>query len=704
MASKVQSTAAAHPPDRGASTGGTVAVATRGILRRRYLQAQLADWGRPVQFDADVPDKELPAYVAGWGHKPTADTARAWAARRGVPYLALEDGFIRSYGLGVDGEDPLSLIVDDIGIYYEAGQPSRLEKMLADEPLDDPALLAAARALIDQLRAQPIGKYNAGPPPPPPDGRARVAVLDQTYGDQSIVGGLADAATFEAMLDAALNESPHAEVVVRTHPDVVAGKCKGYLLEAARRRNVRVLADAAHWPALCPQFERVYAATSGAGLEALVQGVPVTCFGVPFYAGWGLTDDRGAVPERRGRARTLVQLVAAAYLRYPVYVDPVHATRASAATVVERIAHRRRRAHDDPRPVVIPGMRPWKRNSVAPYFGGRERIAFTRTIAGARRLARRNGGQMGIWAARVSDALAGDCARDGIELVRIEDGFLRSKGLGSNYLPAASLVLDPDGMYYDARHPSALEKTLEGGPFEPALRQRAAALRQTIVASGVTKYMVGQASDLAWLEAACADGQRILLAPGQVPGDASLRYGGAPARVVRDPDLLARVREAEPDALVVYKPHPDVVSGNRAGGDDCRAAQAIADATVTDAPMPALFDRVDGVHTMTSLAGFEALLRGVAVTTWGQPFYAGWGLTTDMTPIPRRTARLSIDDLVAGTLIRYPRYHDWDSGYPCEAEDVAAKLADGGPVAVPRSSWTSILLRRALRRLAGSPG
>lgn len=683
----------------------TVAIATKGVLRRRHLATFLADWGRPhlLPTESGALQTVKPDYVAGWGHKPTAASARAWAARHAVPYLALEDGLIRSFGLGVDGEDPLSLIVDDFGIYYDASRLSRLEHMLAREPLDDPPLLAEAEALIDQLRATRVGKYNAGPPPAPTDHRARVAVLDQTYGDQSIAGGLADATTFEAMLDAAISESPDAEVVVRTHPDVVAGKRRGYLPDAARRRGVRVLADPSHWPALCTQFERVYVATSGAGLEALVQGVPVTCFGVPFYAGWGLTDDRGPVPDRRGRPRTLAQLVAAAYLRYPVYVDPVHGTRCSAATVVERIAHRRRRVYDDPRPVVIPGMRRWKRDSVSPYFGGRERITFTRTIAGARRAARRHGWPLAIWAPRVTADLAAACARDGTDLVRIEDGFLRSKGLGSNYLPAASLVLDPHGMYYDARHPSALEKILEGGPFDPALRERAAALRNTIVAAGVTKYMVGQTGDLAWLDSHRADGRRIVLAPGQVPGDASLRYG-APTEVARDPDLLARVRAAEPGAVLVYKPHPDVLSGNRAGGEDCREAQAIADATVTDAPMPALFDRVDTVHTMTSLAGFEALLRGVAVTVWGQPFYAGWGLTKDMAPIPRRTARLSIDDLVAGTLIRYPRYHDWDSGYPCDPEDVAAKLAAGGPVAVPRSSWTSILLRRALRRLAGSPG
>ena len=682
-----------------------IAAATRGILHRRHLSVLLADWGTPRLFDpgvlADSPD--APEYVAGWGYKPTAEHARGWAAANGLPYLALEDGLIRSYGLGVSGADALSLVIDDLGIYYDASRPSRLERMLAHDPLDDPALLAEAEALIAQLHATPVGKYNAGPPPPSSDGRARVAVLDQTRGDESVAAGQADAATFEAMLDAALSEYPGAEVVVRTHPDVVAGKRTGYLVDPARRRGVRVLGDASHWPALCPQFQRVYAATSGAGLEALVQGVPVTCFGVPFYAGWGLTDDRGPVPDRRGRPRTLAQLVSAAYLRYPVYVDPVHGTRCSAATVVERIAHKRRRVHDDPRPVFSPGMRPWKRNSVAPYFGGRDRITFTRTIAGARRRARRAGGRMAIWSARVTDALVADCARDYIELIRVEDGFLRSKGLGSNHLPAASLVLDDLGMYYDARQPSRLEQILQAGPFDYATRARAAALRERIVAAGVTKYMLGEWTDLAWLDAAVAEGRRVVLAPGQVPGDASLRLG-APETVRRDPDLLARARAAEPQALLVYKPHPDVLSGNRAGTEDCAAAQEIADATVTHAAMPELYRRVHAVHTMTSLAGFEALLRGLDVTTWGQPFYAGWGLTTDRAPLTWRTARLSLDDLVAGALIHYPRYHDPDSGYPCTAEDVAVMLGAGGPVSVSRTAKPERLLRRLLRRLTGSPG
>ena len=80
---------------------------------------------------------------------------------------------------------------------------------------------------------------------------------------------------------------------------------------------------------------------------------------------------------------------------------------------------------------------------------------------------------------------------------------------------------------------------------------------------------------------------------------------------------------------------------------------------------------------MTSLSGFDALLRGKRVVVYGRPFYAGWGLTDDHLPIPRRQRQLSLDELVAGALLRYPLY--WDpllKGFTsCEAvlHDIVAK-------------------------------
>ena len=100
-----------------------------------------------------------------------------------------------------------------------------------------------------------------------------------------------------------------------------------------------------------------------------------------------------------------------------------------------------------------------------------------------------------------------------------------------------------------------------------------------------------------------------------------------------------------------------------------------ADAIVRDEGMAALLKRVDAVHVLTSLTGFEALLRGLDVTTHGQPFYAGWGLTRDMaSPIARRTRRLTLDQLVAGALLLYPIYLDPVTQLPCPAEVLLDRL------------------------------
>ena len=76
---------------------------------------------------------------------------------------------------------------------------------------------------------------------------------------------------------------------------------------------------------------------------------------------------------------------------------------------------------------------------------------------------------------------------------------------------------------------------------------------------------------------------------------------------------------------------------------------------------------------MTSLAGFEALLRGLRVVVYGRPFYAGWGLTTDLPPFDRGR-RLSLDQLVAGALILYPRYLDPLTRLPCGPEILIERL------------------------------
>lgn len=285
----------------------------------------------------------------------------------------------------------------------------------------------------------------------------------------------------------------------------------------------------------------------------------------------------------------------------------------------------------------------WKRPYVRQFFHGR-RIEFV-----ARPEQVLAGGTLIIWGMRDARMALPDAVR----VLRIEDGFVRSVGLGADLIRPVSWVIDDLGIYYDATRPSRLERILAEMAFDDIALQRAAALRQKLVASGLTKYNVGAGG---WLRPGGA--RRVILVPGQVETDASIAYG-APEGVCtvrRNMDLLRAVREANPDAWVVYKPHPDVLAGLRLKGLDEDGALQWCDEQVVDVAMGELLGMVDEVHVITSLTGFEALLRGKQVTCYGQPFYAGWGLTVDKSPVPRRTRRLAMDELVAGALIEYPKY------------------------------------------------
>ena len=275
-------------------------------------------------------------------------------------------------------------------------------------------------------------------------------------------------------------------------------------------------------------------------------------------------------------------------------------------------------------------------------------------------------------------------------MVRVEDGFLRSVGLGADFTPAASLILDRTGVYYDPTGPSDLETLLQSAPMAPTLLARARALREEIVRRGLTKY--NTAPNAAALRFERPSGRRVVFVPGQVEDDRSVQRGGA--GVAGNLDLLRRVREREPQAFIVYKPHPDVEAGHRSGAAPDAAVLAHADRVVRDLPVPALLEGADAVHTLTSLCGFEALLRGVPVVTHGQPFYAGWGLTTDLAPhVHRRSRRLSLDMLTAAALILHPVYLDPRGGAPCSPETLIERL--GRP-----ELWRPDALVR-LRRLEG---
>jgi len=254
-------------------------------------------------------------------------------------------------------------------------------------------------------------------------------------------------------------------------------------------------------------------------------------------------------------------------------------------------------------------------------------------------------------------------------LFRIEDGFIRSVSLGSDLTRAYSLVIDSRGIYFDPTSPSDLEHLLNTYTFDEALLQRAKKLHNYLIEKKISKYNIHQDKTLTLPHH--TPSQKVLLVIGQVEDDASIAYG---AKGLTNRKFLQTVRKKYPQAYLIYKPHPDVLAGNRIGNIPKEETLTYANTIITNASLDSVLALCDEVHTMTSLVGFEALLRGKSVHTYGLPFYAGWGLTTDAHTIPRRRAKRTLEELIAATYLLYPHYIDPFTHKPCTAEVTIANI------------------------------
>lgn len=653
------------------------------------------------EYDLRASPGPSTSVVLGWGLKPTAAAGRRWAKARGATYVALEDGFLRSVGIGEAGATSLSLIVDDLGIYYDATRPSRLEQLILDSgSWCDAAMKMRARALIDRIVESGISKTNMGgtldrsqlQP------RRRILIVDQTLGDASIGYGLASTAAFGEMIRTARLEEPDAQLIVKRHPAVAAGRKQGCIAQADLEGVTLIDTDVRPSDLLCA-VDAVWCVTSALGFEALLRGIPVRCFGAPFFSGWGLTKD-AVVTGRREQARDLETLAAAALIAYTRYVDPVTGRACKAEQALERLIALRDRARRLEGHWSAAGFAPAKRPPVRRLLNSpRGTVRYHWRASGAARAAETRKGRMIWWAGKESEPIRRAAAKTTAPTVRMEDGFIRSRGLGSDFFGALSVALDDLGVYYDATRPSRLEALIEAGlhpspgdadpasgpgddrsrDLERQALARAQALRARIIEAGLSKYNLKGAPPIGWP----AD-REVLLVVGQVENDRSIQFGCTEIRT--NSGLVEAARRDFPGAYLVYRNHPDVTAGNRPGLLDAQALQSV-DAVADDLDIIDCLNRCDRLATLTSLSGFEALMRNKPVTVYGRPFYAGWGLTDDRPgsmedPFPRRSRRASLEALIHAALIAYPVYVT-PEGWPCEVEDLVEALIEARNTPLP---------------------
>lgn len=688
------------------------------LLLSQVLQADIHrwyPWSKLHQSLASHKRTLQPDAFIGWGHKKSFQRASKAATRQNLSALSIEDGFLRSLDSGLSSRHSLSVVVDNIGIYFDMTHPSRLEQLIIERAktvdinsceLDE----ARARQLMARICDEKLSKYNSTIDCPLLDDlvneaathvkegslKSHVLLIDQVAGDASVKGAGANKRQFKQMLKSACRQHPHAHIWIKAHP---ASK-SGYLTSLKLPKNVKILTQALNPIALLSQVDHVYTVSSHMGFEALMLGKTVHCFGINWYSGWGLTDDIGApkrllkivkqrrlallpTVSRRVRNTTLETLFYSAYIDYSRYVDPATKQACDIDTAINwLITNRYWQARLDGNLTIYEFSR-WKLPFVKAFTNFPRTNLFIKPKPRLKNLLHPDHFRVNyqqpllVWGLakrqQVQKKLQSRLVEQSSDMPAIycmEDGFIRSNGLGATLLAPLSVVIDKQGIYYDATQPSDLETLLQNyQPLSSEQRLRVKKLQDKLLNQRVSKYNVGAGIDVSsiqnnsWMQDAKISGRRRVLIIGQVEDDLSVLYCGSTIKT--NSGLIERVRQDNPDAYLIYKPHPDVEAGLRAGKVSeahLRQVQAVA----YDTAMPDCLEWVDEVHTISSLTGFEALLRGLDVTCYGLPFYAGWGLTTDIDEksLPKATylkrrerdMPLSLEQLIYGALICYPLY------------------------------------------------
>ncbi len=331
-------------------------------------------------------------------------------------------------------------------------------------------------------------------------------------------------------------------------------------------------------------------------------------------------------------------------------------------------------------PIYVFGFSSWK-TFINDWFPDREVIIAPTKLSSEqferewkRRILRDKRSSVLSWQYKGPSQLKDFCKSHQIPFHYVEDGFIRSLKLGALHTPPMSLAFDSQDMYFSSEGSTDLEEILSSYNFceDEDLLKRAKTVIDIVLSSGISKYNSGVAVDISAIYGPKTS-KRVLVV-GQVESDASISYGCR--KPFTNNDLVRLAREENPDADVIYKPHPEVLSGIASKLSNTDDVKAIARILEEDISVADAFRSVDHVYTITSLSGFEALLRGIKVTTVGCPFYSGWGLTDDRQPNPRRVRKLSIEEVFAAAYILYPKYFDPALKKYIEVEDALAILSD----------------------------
>ena len=270
------------------------------------------------------------------------------------------------------------------------------------------------------------------------------------------------------------------------------------------------------------------------------------------------------------------------------------------------------------------------------------------------------------WSYKAPAQLRDVCARANIPLVFVEDGFIRGFGLGVAQTRPMSLAFDARAMHFDRHNVSELDMLLNSNETfsEPDLERARRVM--SCMRAGLTKYNDTKIAPVGLAEKLRLDpDRRTIVVLGQIEDDLSLAYGMDGK--MSGNDLVARVAMNNPHAQILYRPHPESFAVTKPHYSKPQDVAHLAHIVPPKWSLRETLSCAQEAHTITSLSGFEAAIHGLEVHTYGMPFYAGWGFTTDhgLSDVPgKRTRARSLLEVACAAYVRYPRYYHPITGQP----------------------------------------
>lgn len=620
--------------------------------------------------------EKVTAYLA-WGYKPAGFRSKLYAQKHNKPCYVVEDGFLRSLYSSKASKTPLSIVFDKKGAYFDASIVTDLEELLVKKIVTSEQK-KEAREAIDFFTKNRLSKYCITTPPPTSNFdthllKSAIVLIDQTLGDASLEYGGVSQENIPSIVEDILANNKDKKIFLKTHPDVIFGKSESCFSSLIQNERITKIPNDIALIDIFNQKPQIIALTSLAGFEALLHGCEVTCYGLPWYCGYGLTLDKhndAKIVAQRRKPLSLEEIFYLAYMVYPLYLDPNTLQKGNFWDVAYYLSRCIKHIEKLSGTIYAFGFRPWKQKDVLPFFKTPfNQVLYVKNAEQAienKAILDNKNAKILVWSYKNQEDI--DIIKShnpNIPILRCEDGFIRSYGLGSDFIKPYSLAIDKNELYFyhSQDNPSEIQALLKEKSL-PYIQEQVKNLHNAIIANSINKYNLEVIKSLP-----IKTTKRKILAIGQVDGDASLKYGtDNNAIALSNQYLLDYAKSTYPDDFIIYKPHPDVISGNRGGM--IKNPYDYCDYYAAEESVLSCIESSDIVITMTSLSGFEALIREKKLDILGHPFYKN--IAMDITDE-------KLLDFIRSVFIDYPIYRNksfLDLPYGTAFQTIEAILQD----------------------------